>query len=95
MIVDLGATCLHFSQIYGSGLAANANVPPQFQKYLMISHLKSLQSKCNETQELVAVSAKLAIALLRYTKELRPDAAFLEAGQAAKVHRQQCIIECH
>lgn len=51
----------------------------------MISHLKGLQTKCKNSQELAAVAAKQAISLLRYTKVLRPDAAFFEAGQAAKV----------
>lgn len=60
-------------------------LPDNLEKYLFISHLKSTKEKIKGNPELNTILAKVAIALLRYTNEIRPDVAFFEAGQAAKV----------
>lgn len=54
------------------------------EKYLFISHLKSIKENLKGNSEFCVIIAKQSIALLRYTNEIRPDVAFFEAGQAAK-----------
>ena len=58
----------------------------------MITHLKQLKAKCQDNSELAQLTAKQAIALLRYTKDIRPDLAFLEAGRCAKVSMTGAIF---
>lgn len=64
------------------------------ENYLFISHLKSLKEKIKNNTELNVLLAKQSIALLRYTNDIRPDVAFFEAGQAAKVFFIFYKIEC-
>ena len=44
-----------------------------------------MKEKIKNNTELNVLLAKQSIALLRYTNDIRPDVAFFEAGQAAKV----------
>jgi intraflagellar transport protein 172 len=56
----------------------------QFSNQLLISHLLSLKTTTLKNPDLNPVTAKIAIALLRYTEQIPADLAFLEAGQCAK-----------
>lgn len=60
-------------------------LPHNLEKYLYICHLKSLKEKLKGSMDMSTIVAKQSIALLRYTDLIRPDVAFFEAGQAAKV----------
>ena len=53
----------------------------EFYKYLLITHFLLLKSECSKNN-LTRVLAKLCTSLLRYTKEIRADKAFLDAGEA-------------
>ena len=55
----------------------------EFNKYLLISHFILLKNECARNN-LGRVLAKLTTSLLRYTKEIRADKAFLDAGEANK-----------
>jgi intraflagellar transport protein 172 len=55
----------------------------EFYKYLLISHYLLLKNECARNH-LGRVLAKLCTSLLRYTKEIRADKAFLDAGEANK-----------
>lgn len=55
----------------------------EFHKYLLITHLLLLKGECQRSG-LGRVLAKLTTSLLRYTKEIRADKAFLDAGEANK-----------
>lgn len=55
----------------------------EFYKYLLISHYILLKNECARNN-LGKVLAKLSTSLLRYTKEIRADKAFLDAGEANK-----------
>lgn len=55
----------------------------EFYKYLLITHLMLLKGECSRAG-LGRVMAKLCTSLLRYTKEIRADKAFLDAGEANK-----------
>jgi len=47
----------------------------------LITHFLPLKSECAKSG-LIRVLAKLCTSLLRYTKEIRADKAFLDAGEA-------------
>jgi hypothetical protein len=64
---------------------AQQQFPAKFKDYLFIAHLFTLKHYCSRKKDLVYFGAKQAISLLRYTKDIQPDAAFYEAGRAAKV----------
>ena len=66
-------------------ISGNGTIQTKLEKYLYISHLKCLKEKLKGKSELALLVAKQSISLLRYTNEIRPDIAFFEAGQAAKV----------
>lgn len=53
----------------------------EFHKYLMVVHLLLLKSETSRKQ-LFKVAASLSTSLLRYSKDIRADQAFLDAGQA-------------
>jgi len=53
----------------------------EFEKYMLITHFMLLKSECARNN-LTRVLAKLCTSLLRYTKEIRADKAFLDAGEA-------------
>ncbi len=53
----------------------------EFQKYLLITHFMLLKNEC-QRNNLTRVLSKLCTSLLRYTKEIRADKAFLDAGEA-------------
>ena len=53
----------------------------EFYKYLMITHFLLLKGECARNN-LTRVLAKLCTSLLRYTKEIRADKAFMDAGEA-------------
>lgn len=55
----------------------------EFYRFLVISHLLALKGECQKHQ-LPNVLAKLTSCLLRYTREIRADKAYLDAGQACK-----------
>jgi intraflagellar transport protein 172 len=56
-----------------------------FGKTLEIAYFLDQREYCLTKKELANVAAKIAISLLRYTKVIAADKAFLDAGQAAKV----------
>ena len=53
----------------------------EFYKYLLITHFLLMKGECGRNN-LTRVQAKLCTSLLRYTKEIRADKAFLDAGEA-------------
>jgi hypothetical protein len=53
----------------------------EFHKYLMVVHLLLLKGECGR-KNLPRVASALATSLLRYTKDIRADQAFLDAGNA-------------
>mmetsp|Transcript_37056 Transcript_37056/g.56830 ORF Transcript_37056/g.56830 Transcript_37056/m.56830 type:complete len:175 (+) Transcript_37056:4434-4958(+) len=55
----------------------------EFYRYLMITHLQLMKQDCQQ-HRLTNVMAKLTSSLLRYTKEIRADKAYLDAGQACR-----------
>jgi len=55
----------------------------EFYRYLMITHLQLMKVECQQNK-LSNVYAKLCSCLLRYTKEIRADKAYLDAGQACR-----------
>jgi intraflagellar transport protein 172 len=70
--------------VYGSSIAPQPKMEEKFGQLLWISHLSTLKAYCNSKKELQTLASKQAIALLRYTKQIPADYAFLEAGQSAK-----------
>jgi intraflagellar transport protein 172 len=55
----------------------------EFHKYLMVVHLLLLKGECGR-KNLPRVASALATSLLRYTKDIRADQAFLDAGNATR-----------
>jgi intraflagellar transport protein 172 len=55
----------------------------EFYRFLVITHLLTMKSECSK-QGLKTVSAKLTSCLLRYTKEIRADKAYFDAGTACR-----------
>lgn len=53
----------------------------EFNKYMLITHFLLLKGECARGN-LTRVLAKLCTSLLRYTREIRADKAFLDAGEA-------------
>lgn len=75
-----------FKLLYGTGFTVNASLKDSFWKPFFIAHLYTLRENCNKKPELVEFSAKTAISLLRYVKDIPADKAFFDAGQASKVN---------
>ena len=57
----------------------------EFEHYLLAAHYLALFSVCTKVKSLGPLSAKLSIALLRYTDVVPADRAFYIAGSRAKV----------
>ncbi|KAI8903741.1 hypothetical protein EDD86DRAFT_195465 [Gorgonomyces haynaldii] len=55
-----------------------------FGVYAQIAHLMHVRNQCAKKKDLVVFAAKLSVALLRYTKTIPADVAFMEAGQYCK-----------
>jgi intraflagellar transport protein 172 len=55
----------------------------EFYRYLVITHLVLVKQECSK-HNLTGVLAKLNSSLLRYTKEIRADKAYFDAGQACR-----------
>jgi len=55
----------------------------EFFRYLVITHLQLMKQDCQQHQ-LTNVMAKLASCLLRYTKEIRADKAYFDAGSSCR-----------
>lgn len=55
----------------------------EFFKFLMITHLLNMKQECSKHQ-LTPVLSKLTSCLLRYTKEIRADKAYYDAGNACR-----------
>lgn len=53
----------------------------EFFRFLVITHLQLMKVDCQK-HNLTGVLAKLTSCLLRYTKEIRPDKAYYDAGEA-------------
>ncbi|CAI2386632.1 unnamed protein product [Moneuplotes crassus] len=56
----------------------------EFNEYLLINHYLLLKIECESSSGSSAVYTRLCISLLRYTKIIRADKAFLDAGNACK-----------
>ena len=59
------------------------NIFKEFKMYLDISYLEILKAEC-KALNIGKCYSKICISLLRYTKEIRPDKAFLDAGMACR-----------
>ena len=55
----------------------------EFYRFLVITHLLGMKTDCQKHQ-LTNVLAKLNSCLLRYTKEIRADKAYYDAGNACR-----------
>jgi len=55
----------------------------EFFRFLMITHLLTMKQECGK-HSLQNVQAKLTSCLLRYTKEIRADKAYFDAGEACR-----------
>jgi len=55
----------------------------EFYRYLMINHFLLLKFECQK-QGIGRVQAKICTSLLRYIREIRPDKAFYDAGEACR-----------
>ncbi|KAH9246952.1 hypothetical protein BASA81_015465 [Batrachochytrium salamandrivorans] len=73
-----------FKLIHGTSITPHEIIAKKFGAFLLISHLGALKLYCLKKRDLNYFAAKQAISLLRYTKMIQPDRAFLEAGQASK-----------
>lgn len=71
--------------VYGNSVTAKPKLLESFGKYLEIAYYMDMRNYCSSKKELVYFASKEAISLLRYTKLIPVDVAFMEAGQAAKV----------
>ena len=56
----------------------------EFNEYLLINHYLLLKMECESNPGTSGVYCRLCISLLRYTKIIRADKAFLDAGNACK-----------
>ena len=56
----------------------------EFNEYLLINHFLLLKIECEANPGVSGVYTRLCISLLRYTKVVRADKAFLDAGNACK-----------
>lgn len=56
----------------------------EFNEYLLINHFLLLKIECEGDPSTSNVYTRLCVSLLRYTKVIRPDKAFLDAGNACK-----------
>lgn len=56
----------------------------EFYEYLFISHICIMKTECQRNPHLQRVYAKQCTSLLRYTKIVRADKAFLDAASACK-----------
>ncbi|KAL2912183.1 hypothetical protein HK105_208316 [Polyrhizophydium stewartii] len=73
-----------FKLVHGSSFSPQPAIAERFGRFLFVSHLAALKNYCLKKRDLGYFAAKLAISLLRYTKNIPADRAFLDAGQAAK-----------
>ena len=56
----------------------------EFHEYLMINHFLLLKIECSQNPALSHIYCRLCISLLRYTRIIRADKAFLDAGIACR-----------
>ena len=56
----------------------------EFSEYQFITHLLLMKAECGMNPNLSRLYARQCISLLRYTKIVRPDKAFLDAAHACK-----------
>lgn len=56
----------------------------EFNEYLLINHFLLLKMECESNPSLTNVYCRLCVSLLRYTKIIRPDKAFLDAGNSCR-----------
>ena len=56
----------------------------EFYEYLFITHLLLMKEECARNPQLLRIYTRVCISLLRYTKIVRADKAFLDAGNACK-----------
>lgn len=56
----------------------------EFNEYLVINHFLLLKMECEGNPSLQNVYCRLCVSLLRYTKIIRADKAFLDAGNACR-----------
>lgn len=64
-------------------VARNNPIHVEFFRYLVITHLQLMKQDCQKHQ-LKNVLAKLTACLLRYTKEIRADKAYFDAGTSCR-----------
>ncbi|TPX43982.1 hypothetical protein SeMB42_g04483 [Synchytrium endobioticum] len=73
-----------FKLVYGVGFQPLQGLPLEFSKMLIIAHVISLKNYCQTRRELVQISGKQSISLLRYVNYLVVDRAFYDAGASSK-----------
>ena len=61
----------------------NSPIYIEFYRFLVITHLLTMKSECTK-HKLGSVLAKLTSCLLRYTKEIRADKAYFDAGSSCR-----------
>jgi len=75
------------SNLKAQGEPDQSPIYNEFYQYAMISHLELLKAEC-KALNLQKCYTKVCISLLRYTKEIRVDKAFLDAGLACREAKQ-------
>ncbi len=65
-------------------LDENNPIYREFYEYLFITHLLLMKTECSRNPSLSRIHAKQCISLLRYTKFIRADKAFLDSAHACK-----------
>ncbi|KAJ3326468.1 hypothetical protein HDU76_012895, partial [Blyttiomyces sp. JEL0837] len=65
--------------------APPVGLPPDYSKFLLISHFLTLRNYCAKKRELTYFAARQSISLLRYVDILPVDKTFYEAGFHAKL----------
>ena len=80
----LGELLLKLTNSLALSHGENHAVYQEFYQYLFITHLLLIKEECRNNPSLHRIYTKQCISLLRYTRLVRVDKAFLDAAEACK-----------
>ncbi|KAA8582872.1 hypothetical protein FQN60_015418, partial [Etheostoma spectabile] len=84
MWADLRNFLLQLCENMSRSAEANSPAHEDFEQLLLIAHYYATRSATRGVPQLVSISAKLAVSLLRHTELVPADKAFYEAGLACR-----------
>lgn len=84
MWADLRDFLLQLCENMSRSAEANSPAHEDFEQFLQIAHYYATRSATKGVEELVNLSAKLSVSLLRHTEIVPADKAFYEAGLACR-----------